>query len=196
MVAFFYNFYTENAGEVRMFDFLRGKRESEKNLPDYIVERLRALDYSPQLKIVEEDICICRHIFLSDGGRSSRPKNPTAYLVNRALLMSNFGGDYSYEVDATVIAMIAINKRANSGDEKIEPFPAITVSEAFSERTSSLCFDTWDEYEAHAEILGRIAGAMKLLDYSDEDIASIAKMPASAIVEKLGVTFIEKAMWI
>jgi hypothetical protein len=196
MVAFFNNFYTENAGEVLMLGFLTGRRRSEKKLPDYIVERLRALDYFPQLEIVEEDICICRHVFLSDGGRSSRPKNPTAYLVNSALLMSNLGGDYSYEVKATVIAMIAINKRANSGDDKIEPFPLITVSEAFSERISSLCSDTWDEYEAHAEIIGRIAGAMKFLNYPDEEIASVAKMPASAIVEKLGVAFIEEAMWI
>jgi len=170
-------------------------REKKKVLADYIAEKLKIFDYFPQLEIVKVSFNTNRHVFLSDG-KHSHPKNPTTYIVNEGFLLYQYG-DYSFEVISTIIAMRWVRRRAQSGDKKPEPFPCIEVSGKFAGRIQSLLFDTWDEYEADAEIVGRIAAAMKMSgDFNDAEIAEIATMDASAILNKVGIKLVEVAAYL
>jgi hypothetical protein len=52
----------------------------------------------------------------------------------------------------------------------------------------SLLFNSWDEYEADAEVVARIAAAMKSSGrFSTKEIAEIARMPAEEILKKVGL---------
>jgi hypothetical protein len=170
--------------------------KQRKVLADHIVDQLRLFDYYPQLEIVRFSFSGCsRHVFLSDG-KHSHPKNPTTYIVNQGIIIFQYV-DYSNEILSIIIAMRWIRRRAQSGDIKPEPFPCIEVSDKFAKRIESLLFETWDEYEADAEIVGRIAAAMKMSGkFTNEEISEIATMDASLILSKVGVKIIEVAVFL
>ncbi|MFZ3057801.1 MAG: hypothetical protein WA092_02015 [Minisyncoccales bacterium] len=155
----------------------------EKNLADHIEEQLRCFDYSPQLEIVKVDLNYKRRIYLSDG-RHSHPKNPTKYVLNSRAESSEW---YSDEVMAIMIAMRWVRRRAQSGDDKPQPFPYI-IDPGIFKWMDSLLFNSWDEYEADAEVVARIAAAMKSSGrFSTKEIAEIARMPAEEILKKVGL---------
>ncbi|MFA5153161.1 MAG: hypothetical protein WC554_11420 [Clostridia bacterium] len=157
--------------------------KKEKNLADHIEEQLRCFDYFPQLEIVKVDLNYGRRIYLSDG-RHSCPKNPTKYVLNSRAESSEW---YSDEVMATMVAMRWIRRRAQSGDDKPQPFPYI-IDPGIFKWMDSLLFNSWDEYEADAEVVARIAAAMKSSGrFSNKEIAEIARMPAEEILKKVGL---------
>jgi len=165
----------------KLLSLLGWKRE--KTLADHIEEQLRCFDYSPQLEIVKVDLNYGRRIYLSDG-RHSCPKNPTMYILNNCAESSEW---YDDEVMGIMVAMRWVRRRAQSGDDKPQPFPYIIDPGVF-EWMDSLLFDSWDEYEADAEIVARIAAAMKSSErFSTKEIAEIARMPAEEILKKVGL---------
>lgn len=155
----------------------------KKTLADLIEEQLKCFDYFPQLEIVRADLNYGRRIYLSDG-RHSCPKNPTMYVLNNRTESS---GWYSDEEMAIMVAMRWVRRRAQSGDNKPQPFPYIIDPGVFK-WMDSLLFNSWDEYEADAEVVARIAATMKSSGrFSNKEIAEIARMPAEEILKKVGL---------
>jgi len=165
-----------------------------KSVAKEIEERLKQLDFDPLLKIEGMPLPFNRWVILADG-KSSRPKNPTTYVVNRAKSYDDKIRS-PQETFAVMIAARTVRRRSQSGDKKPQPFLSLKLNEGFLSSIEQLIFNTWDEFECDAEIISRIAGEMFERGDSINEIKGILTMDASAIVEKLGMEFIQESMYI
>ena len=142
-----------------------------------VEEALASLDYEPKLRINTVKLpCFGRYIILADG-KSSRPRNPTSYIINT-----------SKEVDekgfAVRVAVKAIRCRRQSGEDKLETFSDIEMPESFHQLFENIYFMTWGKYEADSEIIAVIAERLYIDGISLDEISQMLLMNASEINEK------------
>lgn len=144
---------------------------------ELVEEILASLDYEPKLEIITIGIHFGdRYIILADG-RSSRPKNPTSYVIN-----------ISKEVDekefAVRVASRAVRCRRQSGEDKLETFSDIEMPESFHQLFENIYFMTWGKYEADSEIIAVIAERLYIDGISLDEISQMLLMNASEINER------------
>ncbi|MFA5754753.1 MAG: hypothetical protein WC909_00085 [Candidatus Paceibacterota bacterium] len=143
---------------------------------ELVEETLNFLDYEPKLRINTVKLPFGRYIILADG-RSSRPRNPTSYIINT-----------SKEVDekgfAVRVAVKAIRCRRQSGENKLETFSDIEMPESFHQLFENIYFMTWGKYEADSEIIAFIAEHLYYEGVSLEEISQMLLMDASEINER------------
>jgi hypothetical protein len=181
-----------------MFEvLLRVLRKTKKEqIAEKIEKILKELDFEPQLKIEKFNApTLNRWIILADG-KSNHPKNPTIYAINTGKSYDNTNTLRQEKTFAVMITALAIRKRSQSGDKKPQPFLHLELNEEFQNLIEKLAFETWDEFSCDAEIISRIAGNMFESGLSMKDIKEILTMDASAIIEKLGMEFIQDSMYI
>ena len=144
---------------------------------ELVEEMLDSLDYEPKLETSKIGIpCIDKHIILADG-RSSRPRNPTSYIINIAKEVDEKGF-------AVRVASRAVRCRRQSGEDKLETFSDIEMPESFHQLFENIYFMTWGKYEADSEIIAFIAEHLYYEGVSLEEISQMLLMDASEINER------------
>ena len=169
-----------------------------KTISEEIEEKLKQLDFEPQLKTGKLNVpFISKWIILADG-KSSHSKHPTTYVINEGKFLDESEAR-PQETFAVIIAAIAIRKRSQAGDKKPQPFlhvSSMKEEKNFWNIATPLWMKTGDEYEFDAEVIGRIAGYLFEEKFLTEEIKKIIIMDASAIIEKLGMEFVTKSIYI
>lgn len=172
--------------------------KTSKTIAEEIEEKLKELDFEPQLKIKKASVPFLNKRVLLADGKSSHPKNPTICLINEFGPEDEFFGR-SAETIAVMYAAIVIRKRCRGKDKKPGLFLQIKDLKSdknFWKVATELYMKTWDEWEFDAEIVARIAGYLFDNKHPITEIKEILTMDASAIIEKLGMNFIRQSMWI
>jgi hypothetical protein len=169
-----------------------------KTVSEEIEEKLKQLDFEPQLKTKKLNVLFMNKWIILADGKSSHPKHPTTYVINEGKFIDELEVR-PQETFAVMIAAIAIRKRSQAGDKKPQPFlhvSSMKEEKNFWNIATPLYMRTFDEYEFDAEVIGRIAGTLFEQKVPIEEIKKILIMDASAIIEKLGMKFITQSIYI
>ena len=163
------------------------------NVTKYIERFVKLLDYDEKLRIEKAKLpCLKSFIKPMEKGKS-RARNPTFYLINTSM---KYHGLCPTKTLAVMLVSRAVRCRRQSGSNKLQTFDEVFVSEEFGGMFGALSFKTFGIYEADAETIARIAGALYERGETLSEIAQMLLLDASKILEKYGVELLEESMYI
>lgn len=142
-----------------------------------VKETLGFLDYEPKLKISVRSIPFSDAYIILGDRKSSRPRNPTDYIINSSK-------EVNEKEFAVRVAARAVRCRRQSGANKLETFPEIKMPDWFNELFSNIYFVTWGKYEADVEVVAFMAENLYSKGLSLAEVSEFVLMDASKIKKK------------